>query len=57
MRNSILNRLGITPAINGKGTSTRLGGANLRPEVLAAMAEAATVSIDAFDLQCAASRV
>ena len=56
MRNSILNRLGITPAINGKGTSTRLGGANLRPEVLAAMAEAATVSIDAFDLQCAASR-
>lgn len=56
MKNSTLGRLGIVPAVNGKGTSTRLGGANLRPEIIEAMAEAALVSIDAFDLQCAASR-
>jgi hypothetical protein len=31
---SILKDLGIRPAINGKGTSTRLGGANLSPAVL-----------------------
>jgi D-glucosaminate-6-phosphate ammonia-lyase len=57
MRNSILRELGIRRAVNGKGTSTRLGGANLAPEVIAAMAEAAQVSIDAFDLQVAASRL
>ena len=54
---SILKDLGIRPVINGKGTSTRLGGANLSPAVLEAMAEAAQYSIDAFDLQVAASRV
>ena len=54
---SILAELGITPVVNGKGTSTRLGGANLAPAVIAAMAEAAQVSIDAFDLQVAASRI
>lgn len=54
---SILKELGIRPAINGKGTSTRLGGANLAPSVLAAMTEAASCSIDAFDLQVAASQL
>lgn len=55
--NSILAELGIKRSINGKGTSTRLGGANLSPAVIAAMSEAAQVSVDAFDLQVAASRV
>ena len=55
--NSILAELGITRAVNGKGTSTRLGGSNLAPPVIAAMVEAAEVSIDAFDLQVAASRI
>ena len=55
--NSILAELGITRAVNGKGTSTRLGGSNLAPPVIAAMVEAAQVSIDAFDLQVAASRI
>jgi D-glucosaminate-6-phosphate ammonia-lyase len=54
---AILKQLGIKPVINGKGTSTRLGGANLSPDVMQAMAEAAKCSIDAFDLQVAASRV
>lgn len=54
---SVLTELGIRSAINGKGTSTRLGGANLSPEVLGAMAEAAASSIDAFELQVAASRL
>jgi seryl-tRNA(Sec) selenium transferase len=55
--NSVLAELGITRAVNGKGTSTRLGGSNLAPSVIAAMAEAAQVSIDAFHLQVAASRI
>jgi D-glucosaminate-6-phosphate ammonia-lyase len=55
--NSILAELGIRRAINAKGTSTRLGGANLSPDVISAMSEAAQVSIDAFDLQVSASRV
>lgn len=54
---SILAELGIRPAVNGKGTSTRLGGANLAPGVIEAMGEAARVSIDAFELQVAASRI
>jgi L-seryl-tRNA(Ser) seleniumtransferase len=57
MSNSILDELKIKRAVNGKGTSTRLGGANLSPLVLQAMSEAAMVSIDAFDLQVAASRI
>lgn len=55
--NSVLAELGIKRAVNGKGTSTRLGGSNLSPEVITAMAEAAQVSINAFDLQVAAGRV
>jgi D-glucosaminate-6-phosphate ammonia-lyase len=57
MANSILAELGIKSAINGKGTSTRLGGANLSTEVTSAMCEAAQTSIDAFDLQVSASRI
>jgi L-seryl-tRNA(Ser) seleniumtransferase len=57
MRNSILGELGIRRVVNGKGPSTRLGGSNLAPPVIAAMADAAQVSIDAFDLQVAASRL
>ena len=57
MANEILAELGIRVAINGKGTSTRLGGANLSAEVLSAMCEAALTSIDAFDLQVGASRL
>jgi len=48
---SVLDRLGVVRCINAAGTLTRLGGRPMAPEVAAAMAEAATVSLDIADLQ------
>jgi D-glucosaminate-6-phosphate ammonia-lyase len=47
--------LGVRPRINAAGALTRLGGAVMAPEVVAAMAAAARASVDIGDLQDAAS--
>ncbi len=49
-------RFGVSRVLNAAGTLTRLGGANVAPEVAAAMAAAAQASIDIVALQAAASR-
>ena len=49
--------LGVKRRINAAGTLTRLGGALMDDEVLAAMAAAARASVDIGELQAAASRV
>jgi D-glucosaminate-6-phosphate ammonia-lyase len=51
---SVLARLGLSPVINAAGTLTRLGGQPMAPEVVAAMVEAASVSLDIAELQRAA---
>ncbi len=48
--------LGVKRRINAAGTLTRLGGALMHEEVLAAMAAAARASVDIGELQQAASR-
>lgn len=48
--------LGVRPRINAAGTLTRLGGALMDEEVVAAMAAAARASVDIGELQAAASR-
>jgi len=53
--NDIYGILGVKRRINAAGTLTRLGGALMAPEVLAAMAEAAQSSVDIAELQDAAS--
>lgn len=53
---SVYQRLGVQRIINGKGPATRLSGGMIRPEVLAAMSEAAGCCVDMADLQAAASR-
>ena len=50
-------RLGVRRRINAAGTLTRLGGALMAPEVVAAMAEAAKHAVDMGELQSAASVV
>jgi D-glucosaminate-6-phosphate ammonia-lyase len=52
---SILERFGLVRRINAAGTLTRLGGRPMAPEVAAAMAEAAAISLDIAELQQAAS--
>ncbi|MFO1079428.1 MAG: aminotransferase class V-fold PLP-dependent enzyme [Reyranellaceae bacterium] len=47
--------LGVRRRINAAGALTRLGGAVMAPEVVAAMAEAARASVDIGELQDAAS--
>ena len=49
--------LGVKRRINAAGTLTRLGGALMDEEVMAAMAAAARASVDIGELQGAASRV
>lgn len=49
-------KLGVKRRINAAGTLTRLGGALMAPEVIAAMAAAAGASVDIGELQAAASR-
>ncbi len=53
---SVYAWLGVRRIINGKGPATRLSGGTIRPEVLAAMAEAAGACVDMAELQAAASR-
>ena len=52
---SVLCRFGLVRRINAAGTLTRLGGRPMAPEVAAAMAEAAALSLDIAELQQAAS--
>ncbi len=53
----IYTQLGVPRRINVAGTLTRLGGSLMEPEVLQAMAQAATASVDIAELQTAASTV
>jgi L-seryl-tRNA(Ser) seleniumtransferase len=50
----IYRRLGIRPVVHGSGTTTRYGGALLRPEVLEAMREASSVLVNLDELNEAA---
>lgn len=52
---SVLARFGLRRRINAAGTLTRLGGRPMAPEVAAAMAEAAALSLDITELQQVAS--
>lgn len=52
---SVLAHFGLTRRINAAGTLTRLGGRPMAPEVAAAMAEAAGLSLDIASLQQVAS--
>jgi D-glucosaminate-6-phosphate ammonia-lyase len=53
----VYDRLGVCKRINGAGLLTRLGGSLMPPEVLSAMAEAATSFVDIAELQARASAV
>jgi L-seryl-tRNA(Ser) seleniumtransferase len=53
----ILTRIGVARRINVAGTLTRLGGSLMEPEVLQAMAQAASASVDIAEMQSAASQV
>ena len=53
----IYQEFGITPIINASGAVTRLGGAPMNPETLAAFAEAAQASVPLEQLQASASRI
>ena len=56
MKHDIYAALGVKRRINAAGTLTRLGGALMDDEVIAAMAAAARSSVDIGELQAAASR-
>ena len=56
MPKDIYTALGVKRRINAAGTLTRLGGALMDAEVVAAMAAAARASVDIGELQAAASR-
>jgi L-seryl-tRNA(Ser) seleniumtransferase len=56
MGKDIYAALGVKRRINAAGTLTRLGGALMHEEVVAAMGEAARASVDIGELQAAASR-
>lgn len=51
-----LEAMGVRPVLNAAGTLTRLSGGPIRPEAVAAMAEAASLCVDMAELQAAASR-
>jgi len=53
---NVFEQRGIQPVINAAGTLTRLAGGLVRPEVAAAMAEAARYSVNMVDLQAAAAK-
>ena len=53
----IYQEFGITPIINASGAVTRLGGAPMNQETLAAFAEAARASVPLEQLQASASRI
>ncbi|MBA4098771.1 MAG: hypothetical protein C0484_18655 [Rhodospirillum sp.] len=54
---NIYERRGVRTLINAKGPATRLSGGIMRPEVTAAMAEAAKHCVDMAELQAHASQV
>src|SRR5437667_215906 len=54
---SIYDTIGVRTIINAKGTSTRVSGALLAPEVTAAMQEAAQYCVDMAEIQAAASKI
>jgi D-glucosaminate-6-phosphate ammonia-lyase len=54
---NIYERRGVRTLINAKGSATRLSGGIMRPEVTAAMAEAAAHCVDMAELQAHASQV
>jgi seryl-tRNA(Sec) selenium transferase len=54
---SIYDDLGVTPVINAAATLTRLGGSRMAPEVLAAMADAASTFVHIDELQAKAGAV
>jgi L-seryl-tRNA(Ser) seleniumtransferase len=54
---SIYETIGVRTIINAKGTSTRVSGALLAPEVTAAMQEAAQYCVDMAEIQAAASKI
>jgi D-glucosaminate-6-phosphate ammonia-lyase len=54
---NIYERRGVRTLINAKGPATRLSGGIMRPEVTAAMAEAARHCVDMAELQAHASQV
>jgi len=54
---SIYDRFGVRTIINAKGTSTRLSGGFLDPEVSAAMTEAGTFCVEMAELHAGASKV
>lgn len=57
MRNmpNVYDRLGVRTIVNAKGTSTRLSGGRMSPEVTEAMVEASRHCVDMAELQAAAS--
>ena len=54
---NLYEKRGLRTLINAKGTATRLSGGIMRPEVTAAMAEAAKFCVDMADLQAHASAI
>ncbi len=54
---NLYEKRGLRTLINAKGTATRLSGGIMRPEVTAAMAEAAKYCVDMAELQAHASQV
>ncbi|MCX6599032.1 MAG: aminotransferase class V-fold PLP-dependent enzyme [Acidobacteria bacterium] len=54
---SIYDAIGARTIINAKGTSTRVSGALLAPEVTAAMQEAGQYCVDMAEIQAAASKI
>ena len=54
---SIYDTIGARTIINAKGSSTRVSGALLAPEVTAAMQEAAQYCVDMAEIQAAASKI
>ncbi len=53
---TIYESLGVRTIINAKGPATRLSGGIMKPEVTAAMAEAAQACVDIAELQAVASQ-
>ncbi len=53
---SVYTQFGVRTIINVAGSSTRVGGAPMPPEVIQAMADAARDSVSMMELQAAASR-
>lgn len=54
---TIYDMIGVRTIINAKGTSTRVSGALLAPEVTSAMQEAAQYCVDMAEIQAAASKI